>query len=192
MKCEICGKEAPYSTKTYDPAEKKTRMIYLCEEHQEKLYMRIVDAMLDIGSSYIRESEEDTAMQRRMRYNYRSQWSGHDCCMNCMHPFLGPHGLTCNVIGGRIYKGDTCSAFKRRGYVINEGTPDEKILEKIKEAMDDKPMPIVTPPKLHWDIAHMKDIAKVLEWLYVNGIGMHGMNEYIEELLRNILKEGEE
>ena len=55
MRCEVCGKEAPYFTETYDPAEKKVRTIYLCEEHQEKLYKRIVDTMLDMGSEYIVE-----------------------------------------------------------------------------------------------------------------------------------------
>jgi hypothetical protein len=173
---------------TYDPAEKKARTVYLCEEHQEKLYKRIVDCMLDMGTSHIRESEESSVMQRRMRYNYRPQWSGYDCCMNCMHLFfVGPHGLTCNVIGGRIYKGDTCSAFKRRAYVINEGTPDERIIERIKETMDNsKPMPIMTPPELHWDIAHMKDIAKVLSWMYARGIHMCGTDEEIEAAIRRI------
>ena len=188
MKCEICGKEAPYFTETYDPMESKARTIYLCEEHQEKLYKRIVDCMLDMGSSYIRESKENSVMQRKMHYNYRPQWSGYDCCMNCMHPFLGPNGLTCNVIGGRIYKGDTCSAFKRRGYVINEGTPDEKILERVKESMDDKPIPIIQVQPMKDKI---RDIGKVLAWLYSQGILMNGRDDHIEELLGNILKEGE-
>ena len=55
MKCEICGKEAPYFTETYDPMEGKVRTIYLCEEHQEKMYMRIVDAMLYMGSERLGE-----------------------------------------------------------------------------------------------------------------------------------------
>ena len=51
MKCEICGKgDLYFFTETYDPVEKKSRTIFLCEEHQEKLYKRIVDAMLDMGS----------------------------------------------------------------------------------------------------------------------------------------------
>ena len=186
MKCEICGKETPYFTEIDGPMEGKTRTIYLCEEHQERMYKRIVDCMLDMGSSHIMESEDDSVMQRRMRYNYRPHWQGNNCCVNCMHLYQGPNDLACNVIGGRVYKGDTCSAFKRRGYVINEGTPDETILERIKESMDDKPMPIVTPLKVHWDMAHMKDIANVLEWLYIRGIGMHGMDEKIEEAIRRI------
>lgn len=193
MRCEICGKEAPYSTETYDPMEGKARTICLCKEHQEKMYMRIVDCMLDMGSSYITESEEDSVIQRKMRYNYRSHWQGNDCCMNCMHLFfVGPDGLACDVIGGRVYKGDTCSAFKRRGYVINEDTPAERILERIKETMDDGPMPIVTTPDLESISERLKEIGKVLAWLYSQGILMNGRDDHIEELLNNIAKEGEE
>lgn len=190
MKCEICGQDAPFFTETYDPEEDKARFIYLCEEHQNKMYRKVVDAMLDMGSLYITESEESAVIRRKMRYNYRHNWQGNDCCMNCMHPFLGPAGLTCNVIGGRIYKGDTCSAFKRRAYIINEGTPDERILERdtdaitkaIKESMDNRPIPIVTTPTEK----QRKDIAKVLEWLYIGGVHIHGTDEKIEAAIRRI------
>ena len=50
MKCEVCGEETPFFTETYDPEEKKSRTIYLCKEHQSKMYKRIVDAMLYMHS----------------------------------------------------------------------------------------------------------------------------------------------
>lgn len=61
MKCEICGKGGLYFfTETYDPVEKKSRTIFLCEEHQEKLYKRIIDAMLDMGSERLNEYKNGT------------------------------------------------------------------------------------------------------------------------------------
>lgn len=189
MKCARCGKDAPFFTDSYDPVRKENITMYLCEEHQIEFTYKMAAFVRGDGevARTITESEESTVRQRKMRYNYRRYWQGNDCCMDCMHPIVGPDGLTCNIIGGRVYKGDTCSAFKRRGYVINEGTPDERILERIKETMDNsKPMPIVTPPKIHWDIAHMKDIAKVLEWLYIGGVHIHGVDKEIEEAIRRI------
>ena len=134
MKCEICGKEAPYFTETYDPMEKKSRTIYLCEEHQEKMYKRIIDTMLNMGSEYIIE------------YNTR------------------------------ILK-------------LPESLDVDK--EAIRQVMatNNTAMPII---QVHPVNDKIRDIGKVLEWLYVNGIGMHGMNEHIEELIRNITKEEEE
>lgn len=63
---------------------------------------------------------------------------------------------------------------------------DDVVAKIIKEAMDDKPMPIVAPPELHWDIAHMKDIAKVLSWMYARGIHICGTDEEIEAAIRRI------
>ena len=69
---------------------------------------------------------------------------------------------------------------------INDVIPETRAARAIREAMDDKPMPIVAPPKLHWDMARMKDIAKVLEWLYIGGVHIHGTNEEIEAAIRRI------
>lgn len=69
---------------------------------------------------------------------------------------------------------------------VNDALAEIKAVKAIKEAMDDKPMPIVAPPKLHWDIAHMKDIAKVLSWMYARGIHICGTNEEIEAAIRRI------
>ena len=134
MRCEICGKETPYFTETYDPMEKKSRTIYLCKEHQEKMYKRIVDAMLNMGSEYLSE-------------------------------------------------------YKRGILKIPEiSDADKEAIRKVMEA-NDTAMPII---QVHPVNHAIRDIGKVLEWLYVNGIGMHGMNEHIEELIRNITKEEEE
>jgi hypothetical protein len=60
MRCEFCGKNAPFFTETYDPMRKRVRTIYLCEEHQEKMYMRIVDAMLHMGSERLNGYKDGT------------------------------------------------------------------------------------------------------------------------------------
>lgn len=134
MRCEVCGKEAPYSTETYDPIEGKARTICLCEEHQEKMYMKIVDAMLYMGSERLGE-------------------------------------------------------YKKGILKLPEVTDADK--EAIRKAMEanDKAIPII---QVHPMKDTLRDIGKVLEWLYVCGIGTHSKNEYIEELLRNILKEAGE
>ena len=134
MRCEICGKEAPYFTETYDPMEGRQRTIYLCEEHQEKMYMGIVDAML-----YIMESE---------RY----------------------------------------SEYKKGILKIPEVTDaDKEAIRKTIEA-NDKAIPLI---QVHPMKDVIRDIGIVLVWLYNNGILMNGRDEQIEELLRNITKEGE-
>lgn len=134
MRCEICGKEAPYFTETYDPMEGKVRTIYLCEEHQEKMYMRIVDAMLYMGSERLGE-------------------------------------------------------YKKGVLKVPEITDaDKEAIRKVIEA-NDTAMPII---QVHPMKDTIRDIGKVLEWLYIRGIGMHGMNDNIEKLLRDIIKEGEE
>lgn len=135
MRCEICGKEAPYFTETYDPMEGKVRTIYLCEEHQETMYMRIVDAML-----YLMESEHYTE-------------------------------------------------YKKGILKVPEVTDADK--EAIRKAMEanDTAMPII---QVHPMKNTIRDIGRVLVWLYNNGILMNGRDEHIEELLRNITKEGEE
>jgi len=134
MRCEICGKEAPYFTETYDPMEKKARTIYLCEEHQEKMYRRIVDTMLNMGSEYIIE------------YNTRI--------------LKLPESLDV----------------------------DKEAIRKMLEA-NDKAIPIIQEPPMNDKI---RDIGKVLAWLYSQGILINGRDDEIEELLRNITKEGEE
>ena len=134
MKCEICGKEAPYFTETYNPMEGKVRTIYLCEDHQEKMYMRIVDAMLYMGSEHLGE-------------------------------------------------------YKKGILKLPEVTDADK--EAIRKAIEanDSTVPLI-------EIRPMKDtirnIGKVLAWLYSQGILMNGRDDQIEELLKGILKEGEE
>lgn len=189
MKCARCGKDAPYFTDSYDPVKEENVTMYLCKDCQIEFTHKMAAFVRGDGEDArtITESEESSVIQRKMRYNYRRYWQGNDCCMNCMHPSMGPDGLTCNVIGGRIYKGDTCSAFKRRGYVINEGTSDERIIERIKETMDNsKPMPIIPAPILTPTGECFKDIAKVLSWMYVRGIHMHGTDEEIEAAIKRI------
>lgn len=39
--CEICGREAPFFTDTYDPLKKVNRNICLCSVHQHELYVEI-------------------------------------------------------------------------------------------------------------------------------------------------------
>lgn len=134
MRCEICGKEAPYFTETYDPMEGKVRTIYLCEGHQEKMYMRIVDAMLYMGSERLGE-------------------------------------------------------YKKGLLKLPEVTDaDKEAIRKVMEA-NDSAVPLIEIRPMHYVI---RDIGKVLEWLYINGITVHGMNGHIEELLKNIAKEGGE
>lgn len=134
MRCEFCGENAPYFTETYDPMRKRVRTIYLCEEHQKKMYMRIVDAMLHMGSERLNE-------------------------------------------------------YKKGILKLPEATDADK--EAIRKAMEanDKTIPII---QIHPMKDTIRDIGKVLEWLYYRGIPIHGMDEEIEELLRNITKEGEE
>lgn len=134
MKCEICGKEAPYSTETYDPMEGRVRTIRLCEEHQERMYMRVVDAMLDMGSEHLSE-------------------------------------------------------YKKRVLELPEVTDADR--EAIRKAMEanDKAIPII---QVHPMKDTVRDIGKVLAWLYSKGILMNGRDDQIEELLENIVKEGEE
>ena len=135
MRCEFCGKNAPYFTETYDPMRKRVRTIYLCEEHQEKMYMRIVDAMLNMGSERLNEYKNGT---------------------------LKPPEVT---------------------------DADKEAIREVLEA-NDTAMPIIQEPPMKDTI---RAIGKVLEWLYVSGINIHGRNEKVEELLlENILKEGEE
>lgn len=66
---------------------------------------------------------------------------------------------------------------------------EKEAIRKNIEANDTTVLPLI---EIHPVNNVIRDIGKVLEWLYIRGIGMHGMNEKIEELLRNITKEGEE
>ena len=73
---------------------------------------------------------------------------------------------------------------KMAAFVRGDG---EELARSIREVMDNsKPMPIMTLPELHWDMAHMKDIAKVLAWMYARGIHICGTNEEIEAAIRRI------
>lgn len=134
MRCEICGKEAPYFTETYDPMEGKCRTIYLCEEHQEKMYMRIVDAMLYMGSERLNEYKKGILKLPKVT------------------------------------------------------DADKEAIRKVMET-NDKAVPII---QIHPMKDTIREIGKVLEWLYVSGIHIHGRNEKVEELLDNIIEEEKE
>ena len=40
--CPICGRPAPYFTDTYDPDERRSMTVPLCEEHQRQLVAMIM------------------------------------------------------------------------------------------------------------------------------------------------------
>lgn len=56
--CEVCGKEAPFSTETYDPLKKVNKNINLCSVHQHELYVEI-DLFLKLEIIAQKESEEE-------------------------------------------------------------------------------------------------------------------------------------
>lgn len=56
--CEICGKEAPFFTETYDPLKKVNRNISLCSVHQHELYVEI-DLFLKLETIAQKECEEE-------------------------------------------------------------------------------------------------------------------------------------
>lgn len=37
LPCARCGKQTPYFTETYDPDERRSMTVPLCEEHQREL-----------------------------------------------------------------------------------------------------------------------------------------------------------
>ena len=123
----------------------------------------------------------------KMKYDYTHHNAGGTRCLDCEFISCGEDKVChCDLLDCRVYKGDICKGFKRRGWHINEGTPDEKILERIKETMDDnKPMPLITPVITPID-ERLKDVAKVLDWLYCRDIHMHGTDEEIEAAIRRI------
>lgn len=55
-----------------------------------------------------------------------------------------------------------------------------KALEKFKEAADNNTIPVLDPTD------GFKDIAKVLAWLYVGGIQIHGVDKEVEAAIRRI------
>lgn len=57
-KCEVCGKEAPFFTDTYDPLKKVNRNICLCSVHQHELYVEI-DLFLKLETIAHNEAEEE-------------------------------------------------------------------------------------------------------------------------------------
>ena len=188
-KCARCGKDAPFFTDSYDPVKEENVTMYLCKDYQIEFTHKMAAFVRGDGEAAgtIKESEENS-IRLKMKYDYTHHNLGGTSCLNCEFISCGGDKVChCDLLGCRVYKGDICKGFKRRSWHINEGTSDEKIIERIKETMDNsKPMPIVTPPELHWDIAHMKDIAKVLEWLYIRGVNIHGTDEKIEEAIRSI------
>ena len=79
-------------------------------------------------------------------------------------------------------RGDGYDWCDDRGYAIKEDTPDEKILERIKETMDNsKPMPILTPTS-----ECIEEIGKVLSWMYCRGIHMFGTDDGIKATIDRI------
>lgn len=66
---------------------------------------------------------------------------------------------------------------------------DKEAIRKEIEANDMAVIPLV---QVHPMKDTIRDIGKVLVWLYNNGILMNGRDDHIEELIRNIVKEGEE
>ncbi len=76
-----------------------------------------------------------------------------------------------------------CEKHQREFYDrMNDAISEIKAVEAIREVMDDKPMPIVITPAER----QRKDLAKVLEWLYIGGVHIHGMNDEIEDAIRRI------
>ena len=138
---------------------------------------------------------EEGTKDRREELGYTLQHPGNDCCMNCEHPFCGPTGLHCDVVGADVFKGDTCRKFKmRHGHTpgilkIPEVTDADK--EAIRQVMatNSTAIPIV---QVHPMKETYRDIATILAWLYSKGVLWHGRDEQIEKLLRNVVKEGEE
>ena len=65
---------------------------------------------------------------------------------------------------------------------------DKEVIRKVMET-NDTAMPII---QIHPMKDTIRDIGKVLVWLYSQGILMNGRDEQIEKLLGNITKEGEE
>lgn len=178
MKCARCGKDAPFFTDSYDPVREENLTMYLCKDCQIEFTHKM--------AAFVRGDGEDGSIRSKMKYDYTHHNVGTTKCLDCEFMSCGEDKVChCDLLGCRVYKGDICKGFKRRGWHINEGTPDERILERIKEAMDDKPMPLIIPTVTPID-GRLKDIAEVLEWLYIGGVHVHGTDEEIEETIRRI------
>lgn len=187
MKCARCGKDAPFFTDSYDPVKEENLTMYLCKDCQIEFTHKMAAFVRgDDGARTITESEEDS-VGLKMKYGYTHHNLGGTRCLDCEFISCGEDKVChCDLLGCRVYNGDICKGFKRRGWHINEGTPDERILERIKETMDNsKPMPLITPTVTPMD-ERLKDIAKVLGWLYRRGILINGINEEIEDTIRRI------
>ena len=79
-----------------------------------------------------------------------------------------------------------CERHQREFYdKMNDALAEIKAVKAIKEAMDDRPTPII-PVVITPAERQRKDIAKVLEWLYIGGVHIHGMDEEIEAAIRRI------
>lgn len=188
-KCARCGKDAPFFTDSYDPVREENVTMYLCKDCQIEFTHKMAAFVRGDGEAAgtIKESEENSIRLKR-KYGHTHHNLGGTSCLDCEFISCGEDKVChCDLLGCRVYKGDICKGFKRRSWHINEGTPDEKILERIKEAMDDKPMPIIpTPIVITPAERQRKDLAKVLEWLYIGGVHIHGTDEEIEAAIKRI------
>ena len=55
MICEICGQIAPFLTETYDPKMQKSRAIWLCQKHQNFLFLTVDEALNQMKEEHIQE-----------------------------------------------------------------------------------------------------------------------------------------
>lgn len=69
---------------------------------------------------------------------------------------------------------------------VNDALAEIKAVKAIKEAMDDKPMPIIPAPILTPTGECIKEIGEVLSWLYCRGIHMHGIDDGIKATIDHI------
>lgn len=63
---------------------------------------------------------------------------------------------------------------------------DAEVARIIKEAMDSKPMPILTTPILTPTGECLKEIGEVLSWMYCRGIHMFGTDDGIKAAIDRI------